>query len=369
MKNNENNKDENSLNYSDINKMKSGKDKPVSTVVGRAFNAMELEELQKDLNKKDAEEKKSTLLGRSLSSIKQTIMGKPKKEDNDMKAALEAIKEGEAFLKTNTPKNDLIKPKSNVKVIKSLKDSKKELPTEEKKEEKRNLELNNLKKSAEKIEPPKSKTNTLKEEPKYNQKIEEATEEIEYLSEELDGKVTIVLNGAKLFVIRFLSSIMRLVLLILSPIVKLFVKPKQDEDIHESNDVVTENVEEALKASFNDISELNIILTDNYDTPLYKKSVNALSRLEEDIIIANAILAIQQCAEFTKDSPPMSEGLYKGQKIDLLMENVSKEDILIFLGYMKSKPKKYISKSWKISEIFATWLANNAPIGVSKGAS
>ncbi|PIQ27309.1 hypothetical protein COW36_00090 [bacterium (Candidatus Blackallbacteria) CG17_big_fil_post_rev_8_21_14_2_50_48_46] len=121
----------------------------------------------------------------------------------------------------------------------------------------------------------------------------------------------------------------------------------------------------AKQANYSDMLELNILFTDNMKKPLYKKKPNAgtarLGAMEEDLIMSNAILAINECAEFTLELPNPSSGLYAGQRIYDIMANVTKEDVAIFLGFVKAFPGKYIGKEWKISETFATWLINNAP--------
>lgn len=150
--------------------------------------------------------------------------------------------------------------------------------------------------------------------------------------------------------------------MILKPIYRWL--PKYKEEISDKQSE-TETVKEIqpLKAKFSDIIELNIIFTDNYETPLFKKSNYSLSNAEEQIVISNAISSIQQCAEFTRESPPVKEGYYKDKKIESIMENVIEDDIRMFLGYVKAKPKKYVGKTWRISETFATWLLNNSPMG------
>lgn len=122
----------------------------------------------------------------------------------------------------------------------------------------------------------------------------------------------------------------------------------------------------AKHANYSDMLELNIVFTDNMKKPLYKKKPNApvtrMGAMEEDLIMSNAILAINECAEFTLELPNPTTGLYAGQRIYDIMANVTKEDVAIFLGFVKAFPGKYIGKEWKISETFATWLINNAPI-------
>lgn len=121
----------------------------------------------------------------------------------------------------------------------------------------------------------------------------------------------------------------------------------------------------AKTASFSDMLELNILFTDNMKKALYKKKpgmTQKLGAMEEDLIVSNALLAIAECAEFTAELPSPSSGIYAGKKIYDIMSNVNKDDVAIFLGFVKAYPGKYIGKEWKISETFATWLINNAPI-------
>lgn len=122
----------------------------------------------------------------------------------------------------------------------------------------------------------------------------------------------------------------------------------------------------AKQANYSDMLELNIVFTDNMKKALYKKKPNApsvrMGAMEEDLIMSNAILAINECAEFTLELPNPTTGLYAGQRIYDIMANVTKEDVAIFLGFVKAFPGKYIGKEWKISETFATWLINNAPV-------
>lgn len=121
----------------------------------------------------------------------------------------------------------------------------------------------------------------------------------------------------------------------------------------------------AKTSNFSDMLELNIVFTDNMKKALYKKKPGMAQRMgamEEDLILSNALLAIAECAEFTTELPSPGTGIYAGKRIYDIMSNVTKEDVAIFLGFVKAYPGKYIGKEWKISETFATWLINNAPI-------
>lgn len=134
-----------------------------------------------------------------------------------------------------------------------------------------------------------------------------------------------------------------------------------------SEDVVEEAPPPEIKtANFNDMIELNIIFLDNYKKNLYNKPKQPgfkLSKAEENLILGLAIEAIKECAEFTLELPPPAEGVYQGIPISKVMEDVSEQDVAIFLGFVKAFPGKYIGKTWKISETFATWLINNSPTG------
>lgn len=121
----------------------------------------------------------------------------------------------------------------------------------------------------------------------------------------------------------------------------------------------------AKNSNFSDMLELNILFTDNMKKALYKKKpgmAQKMGAMEEDLIMSNALLAIAECAEFTTELPSPATGIYAGKRIYDIMSNVTKEDVAIFLGFVKAYPGKYIGKEWKISETFATWLINNAPI-------
>lgn len=137
------------------------------------------------------------------------------------------------------------------------------------------------------------------------------------------------------------------------------IEPKKD---------IEEEVEEVKikTATFSDMIELNIIFSDNYKNNLYNKNANPgfkLSKMEEELIMNMAIEAIKECAEFTIELPPPTEGIYRDAPIHRVMEEVTNEDVYIFLGFVKGFPGKYIGKTWKISETFATWLINNSPTG------
>ncbi|MEK7435215.1 MAG: hypothetical protein AABZ74_18935 [Cyanobacteriota bacterium] len=123
---------------------------------------------------------------------------------------------------------------------------------------------------------------------------------------------------------------------------------------------------ELKKSAFTDMIELNIIFMDNYKKNLYnnqKTGAMKLSKSEENLIMSMAMEAIRECAEFTVELPAPVEGIYQGIPIYQVMENITEDDVRIFLGFVKAFPGKYIGKTWKMSETYATWLINNSPTG------
>jgi hypothetical protein len=196
----------------------------------------------------------------------------------------------------------------------------------------------------------------------------------EGIKERLEGpfnkvkSINLKIFGGLLFgFIRVFSSLNLIFLKLLRIKKAELIPPKVHQEKEEIKELAPEEL--FIRATFNDMADLNVLFTDNYDTPLYKKKKTGsqdFSKAENIIMMLNAIDAIKQCAEFTKDVPPVKEGFYRGTPVIHLMTNVTEQDVSFFLGYVKAKPKKYIGKSWKISETFATWLVANAPMAELK---
>lgn len=61
------------------------------------------------------------------------------------------------------------------------------------------------------------------------------------------------------------------------------------------------------------------------------------------------------------DSPPVTEGRFKGKDLFTAMEYVDENDVKSFLRFVKEFPYKYQGVEWKFSEIFATWIIEGSP--------
>lgn len=54
-------------------------------------------------------------------------------------------------------------------------------------------------------------------------------------------------------------------------------------------------------------------------------------------------------------------GMYKGQRLFMMMKKANATDLFQFIRYVYSRPDKYRANEWRVSETFATWVINGAP--------
>lgn len=57
----------------------------------------------------------------------------------------------------------------------------------------------------------------------------------------------------------------------------------------------------------------------------------------------------------------ITTGPYKGQRIFAAMQKSTVADLKKFFDYVMARPKKYAGNSWKVSEVYATWMVSGAP--------
>ena len=88
-----------------------------------------------------------------------------------------------------------------------------------------------------------------------------------------------------------------------------------------------------------------------------KDELNIMDSMLNDIqFTGNAML--QQMPEQNQD---IKTGIYAGQKLFVAMQAVKRNELEMFLKYVIARPKNYAGKNWKISEVFATWMAEGTP--------
>ncbi|MBL7700676.1 MAG: hypothetical protein JNM14_00380 [Ferruginibacter sp.] len=63
---------------------------------------------------------------------------------------------------------------------------------------------------------------------------------------------------------------------------------------------------------------------------------------------------------------PVKGGIYDGKKLFEAMQAVKRTELEAFLKYVTARPKKYAGNSWKISEVFATWMDGGTPTVIEK---
>lgn len=155
-----------------------------------------------------------------------------------------------------------------------------------------------------------------------------------------------------------------------SPILNFRVESSREireNDLLEGNVLVPGVVEKNL---FFDLAARQIWLLDVFGEPFYNMEeilteegpdlqAKLLDTLVRDIrFVADAMR--EQGMEDTR----IEEGPYEGLGVFKVMEAVAPDQVEDFLKYVRIRPAKNQGHSWKISEIFATWLTAGAPAEV-----
>lgn len=116
-----------------------------------------------------------------------------------------------------------------------------------------------------------------------------------------------------------------------------------------------------------------IRLQDVYENSFYDRYTIFLkwSREDEKKLIDSIVADIRFTGEyFIKENPSMDvlivKGDYKGRKTLYVMAECQPTDVIKFLDYVIARPRNYAGQEWKVSEIFATWLAEGAPTVINQ---
>lgn len=112
-----------------------------------------------------------------------------------------------------------------------------------------------------------------------------------------------------------------------------------------------------------------IRLQDVYETPFFDR-YNIFGYWDEAMekqLIDSMVADIRFTGEyFIENNPsldkPIHSGEYKGQKTLYVMAECQPADLVKFLDYVIARPRLYAGRDWKVSEVFATWLSEGAPI-------
>lgn len=122
------------------------------------------------------------------------------------------------------------------------------------------------------------------------------------------------------------------------------------------------------KVSFLELAEKNIIFCDNRKRPLYtleqmkgKHGYTVSENVIAPMILEEITKAFHEVAPKAKAIPTPTSGIYAGIPMDQVMEHITEEEIMRFLGYVHSFPRGYVGKSFRITESFAGWVVSGTP--------
>jgi len=142
---------------------------------------------------------------------------------------------------------------------------------------------------------------------------------------------------------------------------------RKKQEIVENKEEIKEEVKEEVVFSFKTFLEMNIIFTDNKRKPLYSlpKQKNSMYEHNDEILNNSTMSKIKEVfldtANKLKKIPVPDKGKYKDIPLDVVMRNITDDEIYDFLFYVKKFPSKYIGKNYRISESFAAWVMSGTP--------
>ncbi|TMI62623.1 MAG: hypothetical protein E6H07_14515 [Bacteroidetes bacterium] len=110
-----------------------------------------------------------------------------------------------------------------------------------------------------------------------------------------------------------------------------------------------------------------ISLTNVYDEPFYNSTeIFSFGPATEQAFLDSMAADIRYTAKamLKQGSIPnqvVNGGIYDGKKVFDAMQAITKKDVEKFLKYVKVSPSKYAGNTWKVSEVFATWMVSKTP--------
>ncbi len=116
-----------------------------------------------------------------------------------------------------------------------------------------------------------------------------------------------------------------------------------------------------------DINSHSISLTTVYEDQFYHAAdLFQLNAQKEKVLLDSMVADIRFTGTAMKKQMPdqnqlVKGGLFDGKKIFEAMEATSRKELEEFLKYVIARPVKYAGNTWKLSEIFATWVTSKSP--------
>lgn len=121
------------------------------------------------------------------------------------------------------------------------------------------------------------------------------------------------------------------------------------------------------RSSLFDLMRHAIELTDVYENQFYHSTdIFSLSSQKENIILDSMVADIRFTGtamkkQLPKQNQSVTGGLFNGKKLFDAMEITTRKELEEFLKYMVARPQNYAGNTWKISEVYATWIVSKSP--------
>jgi hypothetical protein len=167
---------------------------------------------------------------------------------------------------------------------------------------------------------------------------------------------------------RFLKPILPMLIIIQKVNERWFSSKRLAEGDAEKDAEAEKPAELKKPVTFLELAEKNIIFTDNRKKPLYtldqlkdKSGYVASESVITPMVMENIINAFNEVAPKAKAIPTPEIGKYAGITMSEVMANISDQDVMEFLEYVKNFPRGYVGKNYRITESFAGWAVSGTP--------
>lgn len=247
---------------------------------------------------------------------------------------------------------------------------------------KSSVEKNNVdNKSSEKASSTKKPT-PKKPQKSEEEKIEEFTDKVTKILDKVETlktlfktlfqkKSTSTIENIKMGVakgkLKFLKPFLPMIIVI-QKIQERFFSEEEVVEEPEVKEEVKEPQEPRKPITFLELAEKNIIFTDNKKNALYtleqlrgKHGYVASDSVINPMVMENIINAFREVAPKAKAIPTPELGRYAGIPMTEVMENMSEDDVMMFLEYVRNFPRGYVGKNYRITESFAGWAVSGTP--------
>jgi len=121
-----------------------------------------------------------------------------------------------------------------------------------------------------------------------------------------------------------------------------------------------------------DVMKHDINLTTVDDRPfLMWSDLFTNNKQKETAILDSMVADLHYTASVMQQQMPGQNlsiigGIYNGNKLFPAMLKATRAELELFLKYIVARPRKYAGNTWKISEIFATWMVSETPTVIEK---